>query len=264
MNILSLVENTTKCELKVKHALSLYIETAKHKLLFDVGQDSTLFQNAKTRNIDLTKVDTVIISHGHKDHGGALKDFLAINHTAKVYIQRKAFGVHSTKVMGFKVPIGLDESLKNHPQVVLLDGNYKIDEELSLFIVKDNSRCHSTANDILFSGKVVDDFVHEQNLIINENSTVLIMGCGHTGIVNIMEEAKSYHPTLCIGGYHLMNPVNKKCVPDELLDQIAAYMNQYPDTKFYTCHCTGEKAYNYLASKVPNLSYFACGDQLKA
>ena len=42
MRITSLVENTTKSELKTKHGLSLYIETKSHKILFDLGSDSTL------------------------------------------------------------------------------------------------------------------------------------------------------------------------------------------------------------------------------
>ena len=46
MRITSLVENTTKSELKTKHGLSLYIETKSHKILFDLGSDSTLFENA--------------------------------------------------------------------------------------------------------------------------------------------------------------------------------------------------------------------------
>ena len=68
MRITSLVENTTKSELKTKHGLSLYIETKSHKILFDLGSDSTLFENAMKRNIDISKVETVIISHLHFDH----------------------------------------------------------------------------------------------------------------------------------------------------------------------------------------------------
>ncbi|GAA0797951.1 hypothetical protein GCM10008910_21560 [Faecalicatena orotica] len=47
MKITALVENESKCELKSKHGLSLYIETQKHKILFDIGPDRTLFENAK-------------------------------------------------------------------------------------------------------------------------------------------------------------------------------------------------------------------------
>lgn len=86
MKITSLVENISQCELKAKHGLSLYIETKEHKLLFDVGPDGTLFDNARKRGIDLAQIDTVIISHGHLDHAGALRDFLKLNTKAKVYI----------------------------------------------------------------------------------------------------------------------------------------------------------------------------------
>ena len=91
MKIISLVENRTKSDCKAKHGLSLYIETKTHKILFDLGSDDTLFDNAVRRNIDLSKVDTVIISHGHFDHGGALKKFLEVNSFAKIYVQKGSF-----------------------------------------------------------------------------------------------------------------------------------------------------------------------------
>ena len=260
MKITALVENKSECELKAKHGLSLYIETDQHKILFDLGPDKTLFENAAKRQIDLSAVDTVIISHGHLDHGGGLGRFLEINKNADVYIQRKAFRRHTTKVLGIKFPCGIKETFKDHPQVHLLDGDYVIDDQLSLFTVKDKSACYSTMNDALYEGKEKDNFDHEQHLIIQEGqNNALIMGCGHSGVVNIMREAADYHPALCIGGYHLMNPNSSKTVPEPILDQIAEAMNGYPDTQFYTCHCTGETAYNYLAARVKNLSYLSCG-----
>ena len=135
MKIISLVENTTRSELKAKHGLSLYIETKKHKILFDLGPDKTLFENAVKRNIDISKVDTVIISHGHIDHGGALKSFLEVNSSAKIYVQRTAFEPHYSKTLFIKIPVGIDAAIKGNKQIVLLDGDYKIDDELLLFTV---------------------------------------------------------------------------------------------------------------------------------
>ena len=91
MKITALVENISDGSVRSAHGLSFYIETKMHKLLFDVGPNSTLFENAVKKHIDLSQVDTVIISHGHKDHGGALKRFLQINRTAKIYLQKSAF-----------------------------------------------------------------------------------------------------------------------------------------------------------------------------
>ncbi len=262
MKILSLVENTTLSDLKTKHGLSLYIETNSHKILFDLGPDETLFENAASRNIDLTQVDTVIISHGHNDHGGALERFLEINHTAKIYIQNSAFDPHYSKALFIKVPIGLNRRLKSNSQIILLNGDYQIDRELFLFTVKDSAKCHSTANDTLYDEYGKDTFLHEQNLIIIENQTALIMGCGHTGIVNIMEKASEYAPKLCVGGFHLYSPSRQETVPDSLLDAIVENLKPYSQTKFYTCHCTGKQAYTYLSQQMDNMFYFSCGEEI--
>lgn len=263
MRITALVENTSKCELKAKHGLSLYIETRRHKILFDLGPDRTLFDNAKKRNIDLTEIDTVILSHGHIDHGGALRDFLKMNAKAKVYVQRKAFEPHYSKTLFLKFPVGIDKTLEAHPQVVLLDGDDKIDDELFLFTMNEIQKCHSPVNDVLYDKHGKDDFSHEQNLLITENQSALILGCGHAGIVNIMNRAKSGQPNVCVGGFHLYNPVTKKGVPNALLDEIAEALTKYENTRFYTCHCTGEKAFQYLAKQMPNLFYLSCGETIE-
>jgi 7,8-dihydropterin-6-yl-methyl-4-(beta-D-ribofuranosyl)aminobenzene 5'-phosphate synthase len=262
LRITALVENFSEGKLKPKHGLSLYIETKKHKLLFDLGPDTTIFENAGKRNIDLSEVDTVIISHGHMDHGGALKRFLQVNTKAKIYVQRRAFEQHYTKQLFLKVNIGLDRCFRNHPQVILVDGDTEIDEELSLFIVDNNSKCYSNANDSLYEGYQKDYFKHEQNLVIQEKQTAVIIGCGHMGIVNIMEKAISFEPQICVGGYHLFNPLTKKTVNKCLLDEIVENLKQYPQIQFYTCHCTGKKAYDYLSSKMPNMHYLSCGNTI--
>ncbi|MDL2300279.1 MBL fold metallo-hydrolase [Clostridiaceae bacterium OttesenSCG-928-D20] len=263
MKITALVENISKTEVKSRHGLSLYIETKTHKILFDLGPDKTLIENARLLGIDLSKVDTVIISHGHRDHGGALADFLSINKTARIYIQKTAFDEHYIKIGLLKIDIGLDKSLKDHPQVRSIEGDYKIDDELYLFTASQNGKCYSPANDTLFGKNDKDNFLHEQSLIIRENCTALIMGCGHTGIVNIMEKAKEHKPAFCIGGYHLYNPTTKKTVSKDLLDEIISELAEFKETQFLTCHCTGLKAYEYLSERMSNISYLSCGEQLE-
>lgn len=263
MRITALVENTTKGELKAKHGLSFYIETKRHQILFDLGPDDTLFENAREQGIDLLKIDTVIISHGHTNHGGALDKFLKINPSARVYVQRKAFEPHFLKICFMKIPLGLNEKLQSHPQIILVEGDYKIDDELCLLTVEKTEKCYSDANDVLFDRNGKDDFSHEQNLVITENETVLLMGCGHTGVVNIMEKAESLKPKVCVGGFHLFNPITKRSVSDSLLEEIAQKLQAYGDTRFYTCHCTGKKAFEYLEKKASNVSYLSCGESIE-
>ena len=185
-----------------------------------------------------------------------------VNHTAKIYIKRRAFEGHFSKSLGFlKVPIGLDRKLAEHPQMILLNGEHRIDEELLLFTVTNTSKFHSTANDTLYDEQGPDSFAHEQDLMIFGEKNALIMGCGHCGIVNILEQAKKYRPQLCIGGYHLRIPVTKRTVPEDILEGIANELRQY-DIAFYTCHCTGDEAFTYLAERVSGMRYLACGDEI--
>jgi 7,8-dihydropterin-6-yl-methyl-4-(beta-D-ribofuranosyl)aminobenzene 5'-phosphate synthase len=92
MKITALIENTTADKkLKANHGLCLYIETDKHKLLFDMGANDLFLRNAEQLGIDIKAVDTAVISHGHFDHGGGLQQFLQNNDKAKVYINQNAF-----------------------------------------------------------------------------------------------------------------------------------------------------------------------------
>ena len=90
MRIVSLIDNISeRNDIASEHGLSFYIETANHKILFDLGASTLFSKNAKTLGIDLALVDTVIISHGHYDHGGGLKHFMTINQKAKIYIKKE-------------------------------------------------------------------------------------------------------------------------------------------------------------------------------
>lgn len=263
IKITALVENISDCDLTSVHGLSLYIQTARHRLLFDLGPDTTLFENAKRRSIDLTGVDTVIVSHGHYDHGGALRQFLEINKKAKIYVQRTAFDKHFSKsqASGSGESIGLDDTLMENGQLVLLYGDHRIDDELQLFTVPVGEKCRSEANDCLYNEHGRDDFFHEQNLIIRSGGDVLITGCGHRGIVNILERALEFDVKTCVGGFHLYNPDTKRSVGEKTLSAVASELEQY-GIDYYTCHCTGIEAYAYLRGRLP-VKYLSCGMEIE-
>ena len=261
MRITVLVENQPIEGIQAAHGLSLYVELPGRRLLFDVGPDETLFANAEALGVDLAAVDTVIISHGHYDHGGALEAFLAINHQAKVYIQRQAFQLHESRTLPPYRNIGLNPALMTHPQVILLDGDHTIDDTLSLFTVPDASLCPSTANSNLYENGAPDRFLHEQNLLIRGDTPVLLMGCSHTGVVNILKAAPTV-PKVCIGGLHLYSPARNETVAPSLMDDIAAHLAAYPELRIYTGHCTGTEACEYLSRKPPHLRYLHGGESL--
>lgn len=134
MRVIVLVENTSiSKDYKSKHGLCLYIETKKHKLLFDLGSNSLFLENAVKLGVNITDIDSVIISHGHNDHGGALKYFLENNAKANIYISRYAFEEYYANFLGMKWNVGLDRKLKDHPRIILIEDEYVIDEELQIF-----------------------------------------------------------------------------------------------------------------------------------
>lgn len=264
MKITALVENQTQKGLRTVHGLALYIRSGERTILFDVGPDDTLFENAAALGLDLGAVDTVIISHGHRDHGGALEKFMAVNPRAKIYIQRSAFRRHYNRQrQPGKDEIGLDGTLMEREQIVLLDGDHGINEDMTLFVTPRLDRCYSAANDLLWSEEGKDDFRHEQNLILREgDKTALIMGCGHAGVVNILDRAEAWKPGLCVGGYHLHEPISDRAPSPVLLDEVAAEMGKRP-IRYYTCHCTGQAAFDYLSARLEHMEYLFCGGEIE-
>lgn len=267
MKIVTLVENTSINEdLIPMHGLSLYIETSKHKILIDLGNGDKFYQNSLKLGVDISNVDIAIITHGHNDHGGGLNCFLEKNRKAKVYIQRLAFEDYFVKTDKENY-IGLDKALINNPRIVLLDGDYKIDEELTLITnpeIKEamplfNSYLYEKENGILKQ----DRFLHEQSVIISDNKTLLVGGCAHSGILNIINDAlkKTEKIDYCISGFHLFNPgLNQtdfgaiESLSDKLLKT---------GIKVYTCHCTGPAAYEKLKENMrEKIEYLSTGSEI--
>jgi 7,8-dihydropterin-6-yl-methyl-4-(beta-D-ribofuranosyl)aminobenzene 5'-phosphate synthase len=205
-------------------------------------------------DVDLRAVDIAFISHGHYDHGGGLKTFLQLNGKAPVHLCAKAFEKHfaSFESGGIKF-VGLDTALLENDRFVFVGENSEIDGELETFSNVVCLRLNPTGNADLLkedgSSFVPDDFAHEQNLIVRaEGKTVLISGCSHCGIVNILERFRAERgawPDTVIGGFHLYNPARNVSENPELVREIAEYLLG-TGAKFYTCHCTGLESYKRL------------------
>ena len=102
MKIQALVENTSQTPgTKEQDGLSIYIETDKHKILFDMGADSLFLENAENLSIDIREIDIAVISHGHYDHGGGLEAFLSASEKAKIYILFPLFRWRTGKCFSF-------------------------------------------------------------------------------------------------------------------------------------------------------------------
>ncbi len=254
MKIVTLMENTAcREDVCFEHGLSLYLETQSHRILFDAGQSAAFADNAQTLGVDLKQVDFAVLSHGHYDHSGGLGKFLEINEAAPVYVSRWAFEPHWEPDGRY---VGVDPSLQVNPRIRYVAEKTELAEGITLLRM-DTAPMDTAGLLVEENGvRVPDDFRHEQYLLIEEQGKrILISGCSHKGILNIMD---AFRPDILIGGFHFM-----KIAEEEKLAEAAKKLLTF-DTVYYTGHCTGQKQYDYLKTVMGDkLHYVSAGTVLQ-
>ncbi|MBQ2824551.1 MAG: MBL fold metallo-hydrolase [Oscillospiraceae bacterium] len=248
MKVICLIENTQGREdVLAEHGLCLYIETEKHRILADTGASGGFIENAAKLGVKPEDVDTVVLSHGHYDHSGGILPFAEINPRARIFMQKSAAKGYYHIYPDCEKYIGIDEKILSLPQVRLMDGGFCIDDELEVFSGVKGRRLHPQGNRVLAfktdSGFVEDDFRHEQYLVINENGyKVLVSGCAHNGILNILDRYRELYgsdPDAVISGFHMMKKDGYTAEDEAVIKETAEELLK-TDIKFYTGHCTGE------------------------
>nr|WP_325213019.1 MBL fold metallo-hydrolase [uncultured Oscillibacter sp.] len=265
MKIVTLLENTARRPgLAAARGLSIYAETQRRRVLFDMGPDASFLENARTLGIDLAGVDTAVLSHGHSDHGGGLAAFCAVNGKAKIYLRREALGAYYAVLPGQEPNyIGLPvEAAKVADRFYFTKAYEDLGDGLTLFSgVEDDKSVRAVAPKLqekTGAGFRPDGFAHEQHLLVEENGkAALLAGCGHLGIVNTLRAAKKRlgrMPDVVFGGFHLFELDPEAPESQALINATAAAMAE-GDTIYYTGHCTGDWAYERLKE--------ALGDRLR-
>ncbi len=274
MKIVALVENTEgQCGCGTEHGLSFYIETEGHRLLFDAGAGELVMQNAALLGVDLSGVDTAILSHGHSDHGGGLPYFLAANDRANVYLTASMLEGHYSMRADGAHYIGLPKELGQYRErLICSEGRQDIDSELSVFSgISDIYPAPPTNSHLMMDGEnglVRDDFSHEQCLVITQGEKrFLFSGCAHHGVRNVLarfEELYGGLPDAVLGGFHLMRhnvPYGEE--DRRYAEETAAALKELP-VLFYTCHCTGEEPFAWMKAVMgEQLRYLHCGGRIE-
>ena len=189
---------------------SCLIEGTEKTILFDTGTRSDiLFRNIERLDVDVSKVEQIVISHDHGDHTGGLAAFLRRNHDVSVYLP-------------VSFPRGFFESVKqDKARVVSVDDPVEI------------------CSNVFLTGEMGIQ-IAEQSLIINTSrGLVIVTGCSHQGIVNILKRAKEMldRPIyLVFGGFHLMQH------SDEDVEAIIQEFKNMGVEKCGATHCTGDRA----------------------
>src|SRR5438132_11761655 len=225
------------------------VEYGGKRILFDTGNNpDILAQNAKAKDIDLSKLDFVVMSHRHGDHMGGLVYLLKVNPKVTIYAPKEGFGVYGADLPSafYRKDPSLPPEQRYYngaPPAVIRFGSAwpRGDFRLVDKNVEITPGIHLIA---LVSDKPGTLELRELSLAINTaEGMVIIVGCSHPGIEKIVEAATKINPRihLVAGGFHLV--VSKD---EEIQKIVTALRDTYKVAYVAPGHCTGEPTFAAL------------------
>ena len=236
----TLVENTVYGRgLQGEHGFCLLIEAGDKKILLDTGASDLFVRNARILDIDLKEVDYVILSHGHRDHTGGLKYFLALNAKAKIICKQEVFQrkFKDNRENGIYTDLNIDKGrlwlVDTTTEIV--PGVYVL-PQIKLVEKEDTHFEHFFTE---CDGELIPDtFEDELAVVLSHKKTFSVLSsCSHRGITNIIRTAQAEFPSLGInlvlGGFHIYNDG-----PDKFRT-IYSFLGVNLPKRLGVCHCTG-------------------------
>ena len=228
---------------------SALVEVAGKRILFDTGNDRDIFEaNVKAKNVDLTKLDFVVLSHRHSDHMAGLSYVLSVNPKVKVYAPKEGFGIYGSSLPSsfYRKADALPPEMRyfdGKPPEVMTFGSAWQGANFEL-IDKTTEIMPGITLIALVSDAPGTRELKELSLAINTpDGVVLVVGCSHPGIDKIVEAAANINPRihLIAGGFHLV------VASDEAISKIVATLKDtFKVENIAPGHCTGEPTFAAL------------------
>jgi len=243
-----LSENRDNGEFKGEAGLSVFIEAFGNKFLMDTGLSDLFLKNAKLLNLNIDDIKTIILSHGHNDHStGAcfLRDKNLIIHPLGF---KKRWSIGRQEFSGFSIS---EQDAKKLHNVILtrqpfefFDNCYYLGEIPMKVDFEKDGNFSSTLDEQYTQTDYTED---DSGIAIKTKQGLFVMiGCGHRGVCNAIEQAKLVTNEnkiyAVLGGFHLRSLAKQK----EKIDQTIEYFKQNQIKELYLGHCISDKVIEYF------------------
>ena len=273
MKITTLADNYVQTGTELgQWGLSFYLDlidakNEERKILFDAGiNKDALFHNIKSLKKDLSKIDCIVISHGHHDHTAAIVEAVKASGGVPVYAHPLCFypKIFENKE-GKRRKIGIPEGqgisdieaaggkvvLSKEP-VEVVPGFWTSGEVPRRSFEKIRIEPNTKRIQIINGEEIYDLLLDDLSTwgMVDGLGPFVITGCAHAGIVNILLHVQELSGTKEIygftGGTHLhdKNEVYIKQTLNEL-ENIGLKL-------ISPCHCTGFKPAAMIWQRFPD------------
>ncbi len=257
IKITTLSENSANYGFLAEWGLSMLVEADGLKVLFDTGRSFSTVHNAQLLGIDLAAVDRIVLSHGHADHSGGLCEVLrragqkeviahptiwekkyACRHGEReryvgIPFAREALEALGASLVLTKKPVRLSANIMTTGEIPMVTSHERVDPDLY----------------VSEGGKLQPDSLADDLALVidTEFGLVVILGCGHRGLINTLRRAQELAGKeliyAAIGGTHLF-PAS----PQHLAKTITA-LRELGVQRLGVSHCTGFAASVRLAQE---------------
>ena len=222
------------------------VEYGGKRILFDTGNNpNVLEQNAKTKRVDLSQLDFVVMSHRHGDHMGGLSYLLRLNPGVKIYAPKEGFGIYGSDLPStfYRKDPSLPPEQRYYdgtPPEVMRFGSAWPGANFEL-IDKNTEIAPGIHLITLVSDKPGTLELRELSLAINTpDGLVIVVGCSHPGVDRIVAAAATINPRIHMiaGGFHLV------VTSDADIEKIVVALHDTYKVEYVAPgHCTGEPAF---------------------